>query len=77
MDELEECYRVLCMDMRRMYHVCNLVHGDLSEYNILWHEERPVIIDVSQSVEHGVSLLYIVTCSIITCSLHLIASICQ
>jgi len=53
MDQLEECYRVLCIDMRRMYHVCNLVHGDLSEYNILWHEERPIIIDVSQSVEHG------------------------
>ena len=25
--------------------------GDLSEYNILWHEGAPVIIDVSQSVE--------------------------
>ena len=36
-----------------MYHECNLVHGDLSEYNILWHEDRPVIIDVSQSVEHA------------------------
>ena len=36
-----------------MYHECNLVHGDLSEYNILWHDGRPVIIDVSQSVEHA------------------------
>ena len=36
-----------------MYHECNLVHGDLSEYNILWHDNRPVIIDVSQSVEHA------------------------
>jgi serine/threonine-protein kinase RIO1 len=41
------------MDMRRMYHECNLVHGDLSEYNLLWYQERPVIIDVSQSVEHA------------------------
>lgn len=36
-----------------MYHECNLVHGDLSEYNLLWHEEKAVIIDVSQSVEHA------------------------
>lgn len=39
--------------MRRMYHECNLVHGDLSEYNLLWHNHRAVIIDVSQSVEHS------------------------
>jgi RIO kinase 1 len=39
--------------MRRMYHECNLVHGDLSEYNLLWHNGRAVIIDVSQSVEHS------------------------
>ena len=25
----------------------------MSEYNILWHDNRPVIIDVSQSVEHS------------------------
>jgi RIO kinase 1 len=45
------CYCTIVVDMRRMYQECNLVHGDLSEYNILWHNERPVIIDVSQSVE--------------------------
>lgn len=39
--------------MRRMYHECNLVHGDLSEYNLLWYRNRPIIIDVSQSVEHA------------------------
>lgn len=38
--------------MRIMYQVCKLVHADLSEYNILYHEHRPYIIDVSQSVEH-------------------------
>lgn len=47
------CYQSIAIDMRRLYHNCNLVHGDLSEYNILWHNERPVIIDVSQSVEHA------------------------
>ena len=37
--------------MRRMYQVCRLVHADLSEYNILYHDGKLYIIDVSQSVE--------------------------
>ena len=35
-----------------MFHTCKLVHADLSEYNILYHEGHLWIIDVSQSVEH-------------------------
>lgn len=35
-----------------MFHKCKLVHADLSEYNILYHEGSLWIIDVSQSVEH-------------------------
>ena len=38
--------------MRRMYHRCKLVHADLSEYNILYHDTHLYVIDVSQSVEH-------------------------
>ena len=38
--------------MRIMYQVCRLVHADLSEYNILYHQDKLWIIDVSQSVEH-------------------------
>ena len=49
--QLVSGYATIVIDMRRMYQECNLVHGDLSEYNLLWHNERPVIIDVSQSVE--------------------------
>ncbi len=30
---------------------CNLVHGDLSAFNILWWNERPVIIDLPQGVD--------------------------
>jgi RIO kinase 1 len=37
--------------MRRLYRVCNLVHADLSEYNILYNDGTLYIIDVSQSVE--------------------------
>ncbi|MCJ1484463.1 protein kinase rio1 [Schaereria dolodes] len=38
--------------MRILYQSCRLVHADLSEYNILYHEDKLWIIDVSQSVEH-------------------------
>ncbi|CAK7266484.1 Serine/threonine-protein kinase rio1 [Sporothrix epigloea] len=38
--------------VRRLYHVCRLVHADLSEYNILYHEHVLYLIDVSQSVGH-------------------------
>ncbi|WFD43291.1 non-specific serine/threonine protein kinase [Malassezia psittaci] len=45
-------YCELLATMRLMYQRCRLVHADLSEYNILYHEEHLWIIDVSQSVEH-------------------------
>ncbi|CCU82134.1 Serine/threonine-protein kinase RIO1 [Blumeria hordei DH14] len=55
-DDTEEQWRVLYLQliglMRRMYQVCKLVHADLSEYNVLYHEKKLFIIDVSQSVEH-------------------------
>lgn len=38
--------------VRKMYQVCKLVHADLSEYNLLFHEGKLWVIDVSQSVEH-------------------------
>ncbi|EMC93736.1 hypothetical protein BAUCODRAFT_36189 [Baudoinia panamericana UAMH 10762] len=38
--------------MRKMYQVCRLVHADLSEYNLLYHDNQIYVIDVSQSVEH-------------------------
>merc|ERR1719456_1523875 len=35
-----------------MFQECRLVHGDLSEYNMLYHNGEAYLIDVSQSVEH-------------------------
>ncbi|CEG39983.1 atypical rio rio1 protein kinase [Plasmopara halstedii] len=47
-----ECYIQCIKMMRNMYQKCRLVHGDLSEYNILYYQAKLYIIDVSQSVEH-------------------------
>ena len=62
-DVYVECVQLV----RRLYQDCHLVHGDLSEYNMLcawngsncrsacarYHQGRVVVIDVSQSVEHA------------------------
>ncbi|KAF7987093.1 hypothetical protein HWV62_269 [Athelia sp. TMB] len=45
-------YEELLLNIRTMFNTCRLVHADLSEYNILYHEGHLCIIDVSQSVEH-------------------------
>uniref|UniRef100_A0A182WD50 Serine/threonine-protein kinase RIO1 n=1 Tax=Anopheles minimus TaxID=112268 RepID=A0A182WD50_9DIPT len=47
-----ELYRDAVEMMWTMYNRCKLVHADLSEFNLLYHEGKIVIIDVSQSVEH-------------------------
>mmetsp|Transcript_58750 Transcript_58750/g.139998 ORF Transcript_58750/g.139998 Transcript_58750/m.139998 type:complete len:573 (-) Transcript_58750:14-1732(-) len=44
-------YRECALKMRALMKKCHLVHGDLSEYNILYFEGQLCIIDVSQSVE--------------------------
>ena len=38
--------------MRQLFQQCKLVHADLSEYNLLWHQDKVWVIDVSQGVEH-------------------------
>lgn len=45
-------YIQLLSYMRILYQKCRLVHADLSEYNVLFHESKLWIIDVGQSVEH-------------------------
>jgi RIO kinase 1 len=55
-EDVDEQWRILYLQllglMKRMYQTCRLVHADLSEYNILYHQKKLFIIDVSQSVEH-------------------------
>ncbi|OMP08223.1 RIO kinase [Corchorus capsularis] len=51
LDKLRECYVEMILAMRTLYQKCKLVHGDLSEYNILYFEGHLYIIDVSQSVD--------------------------
>mgnify|MGYP001035980991 CR=1 FL=1 len=46
----EAFYRLLLREMRLLYTGAGLVHGDLSEYNIMVWEDAPVIFDVSQAV---------------------------
>lgn len=57
-----QCVYEECLEMIvKLYRQCNLIHADLSEYNILWHEGHLWFIDVSQSVEpthpHGLEFL--------------------
>lgn len=46
----ERAYRTLLTYLRRLYRKAELVHGDLSEYNIMMWKGRPVLFDISQAV---------------------------
>jgi len=48
--------------MKILYQKAKLVHGDLSEFNILYHNQQPVIIDISQavSIQHPKAEIYLV-----------------
>jgi len=51
-EDVERLYKSMLEATRTMFHACKLVHADLSEYNVLYHEGELWFIDVSQSVEH-------------------------
>lgn len=48
----KDLYVEMLAYMRILYNTCRLVHADLSEYNVLYHQGRQWMIDVSQAVEH-------------------------
>ncbi|CAN0053170.1 unnamed protein product, partial [Ectocarpus fasciculatus] len=50
--KMKDAYIQCVIGMRNMYQKCRLVHGDLSEYNLLYMEGRLIFIDVSQSMEN-------------------------
>ncbi|ESO88120.1 hypothetical protein LOTGIDRAFT_126569, partial [Lottia gigantea] len=47
-----ELYLDILHMMRTLYHECRLIHADLSEFNLLYHQGSVYVIDVSQAVEH-------------------------
>ena len=49
-EDLEKVYKVIVTALKRLYQKAKIVHGDLSEYNIMIWKGKPVIFDVSQSV---------------------------
>ncbi|GFO19135.1 serine/threonine-protein kinase rio3-like [Plakobranchus ocellatus] len=50
-EDMQDAYEQTVEMMKRLYHECGLVHADLSEYNLLWHDGKVWVIDVSQAVE--------------------------
>ena len=50
-EQLKSAYEQCLDGMRKMYKEAHLIHADLSEYNLLWHEDVLYFIDVSQSIE--------------------------
>ena len=46
----EKTYNLLLAHLERLYRKAELVHGDLSEYNIMISKGEPVIFDMSQAV---------------------------
>ena len=49
-DNPAKVYKAMLIYMERLYREGDLVHGDLSEYNIMLWKGQPVMFDMSQSV---------------------------
>lgn len=50
-EQLASAYAQTVSLAQAMFEKCHLVHADLSEYNLLWHQGQVVVIDVSQAVD--------------------------
>ena len=49
-EDPQNFYNTVLDEMKKMWQEAGLAHGDLSEYNIMIQEEKPVIFDVSQAM---------------------------
>jgi RIO kinase 1 len=49
-DDPEKVYAQLLVGLKRLYRKAEIVHGDLSEYNIMMWKGKPIIFDMSQAV---------------------------
>jgi len=43
-------YELLLASVKKLYRKAGLIHGDLSEYNVMIWKDKPVLFDVSQAV---------------------------
>ena len=50
-NKVQNAYTQCLKILRRMFQECKLIHGDFSEYNLLYFEDIIYVIDVSQAVE--------------------------
>ena len=46
----KKVYELLLRSVKKLYRKAGLVHGDLSEYNVMIWKDKPVLFDVSQAV---------------------------
>ncbi|MCW4024882.1 MAG: serine protein kinase RIO [Candidatus Bathyarchaeota archaeon] len=49
-DDPQRVYKLIITYLKRLYRKAKLVHGDLSEYNMMMWKGKPMIFDMSQSV---------------------------
>jgi len=50
LDKPKAVYKRLLEEVKSLYTKAGIVHGDLSEYNVMFWREEPVLIDISQAV---------------------------
>ncbi|KAI0979523.1 hypothetical protein GJ496_000573 [Pomphorhynchus laevis] len=49
-ENIQKAYEETLSIIRALYNYCNLVHADLSEYNLLWYHDHVYVLDVAQAV---------------------------
>jgi len=61
LDNYQKMYDEIIKIMVKLFNEANLIHADLSEFNILYYNKRPIIIDMAQSVlkEHPKSMYFL------------------